>query len=203
MIVSAAAEAGLVAGAAPGDAPTATRRVRLEAVRAAGALERPPALDIVRGAVDDRSNAVRAEATRILPGGSGAGAQEVLPIFEAMLRGGDKAAREAAVIGVGELPGAGEAGARLLGEALAQRSEALRTAAARALGQLAEREPDGRAAVSGTRRARSVYDVRSAGHPRPGAGLVAAAARAAELGRALVDLRGRQHRAASSRWRRW
>jgi HEAT repeat protein len=163
VIVGVAAEVGLAPvlrqATADGD-----ETVRLDAVRAAGALK-PPALDIVRGAVDDRSNAVRAEATRILSSVSGAGAKEVLPIFESMLRGGDKSAREAAVIGVGNLPGAGEAGARLLGEALAQRSEALRTAAARALGHLAEREPD--VALGYLERAvrDSSYDVRSAAIP--------------------------------------
>jgi len=163
VIVSVAAELGLAPvlrqATADGD-----ETVRLDAVRAAGALK-PPALDIVRGAVDDRSNAVRAEATRILSSVSGAGAKEVLPIFESMLRGGDKSAREAAVIGVGSLPGAGEAGARLLGEALAQRSEALRTAAARALGHLAEREPE----VARPYLERAVrdpsYDVRTAAIP--------------------------------------
>ena len=163
VIVAVAADAGLAPvlrqATADGD-----ETVRLDAVRAAGALK-PPALDIVRGAVDDRSNAVRAEATRILSSVSGAGAREVLPIFEAMLRGGDKSAREAAVIGLGSLPGAGEAGARLLGEALSQRSEALRTAAARALGRLAEREPD--FALSYLERAvrDSSYDVRNAAIP--------------------------------------
>jgi HEAT repeat protein len=139
----------------------------------------------VRGAVDDRSNAVRAEATRILSSVSGAGAKEVLPIFESMLRGGDKSAREAAVIGLGNLPGAGEAGARLLGEALVQRSEALRTAAARALGHLAERDPDV-ALVYLERAVRdSSYDVRNAAVP----GLALAWSRkrtAAELGDALA-----------------
>jgi len=183
VIVSVAAELGLAPvlrqATADGD-----ETVRLDAVRAAGALT-PPALDIVRGAVDDRSNAVRAEATRILSSVSGAGAKEVLPIFESMLRGGDKSAREAAVIGVGSLPGAGEGGARLLGEALAQRSEALRTAAARALGHLAEREPD----VARPYLERAVrdpsYDVRTAAIT----GLALAWSRrrsAAELGEALA-----------------
>jgi HEAT repeat protein len=109
----------------------------------------------------------------------------VLPIFESMLRGGDKSAREAAVIGVGSLPGAGEAGARLLGEALAQRSEALRTAAARALGHLAEREPE----VARPYLERAVrdpsYDVRTAAIP----GLALAWSRkrtTADLGEALA-----------------
>jgi HEAT repeat protein len=139
VVVATAARVGLVAvlRQATGDGDAG---VRLDAVKAAGTLA-PPALDVVRAAVDDRANAVRAEATRILSGISGAGAREVLPIFESMLRGGDRAAREAAVTGVGDLPGAGDAGARLLGEALAQRSEALRTAAARALGRMAERDP--------------------------------------------------------------
>jgi HEAT repeat protein len=182
-VVSAAAKAGLVGvlrqASADGD-----ESVRLDAVRAAGALG-GHGLEVVRGAVDDRANSVRAEATRILAAASGAGAREVLPIFESMLRGGDKAAREAAVIGVGDLPGAGEAGARLLGEALGQRSEALRTAAARALGRLAEREPE----VAQPWLERAVrdpsYDVRNAAVP----GLALAWSRrqtAAELGEALI-----------------
>jgi hypothetical protein len=183
VIVGVAADVGLAPvlrqATADGD-----ETVRLDAVRAAGALK-PPALDIVRGAVDDRSNAVRAEATRILSSVSGAGVKEVLPIFESMLRGGDKSAREAAVIGLGNLPGAGEAGARLLGEALVQRSEALRTAAARALGRLAERDPDV-ALVYLERAVRdSSYDVRNAAVP----GLALAWSRkrtAAELGDALA-----------------
>jgi HEAT repeat protein len=140
----------------------------------------------VRGAVDDRSNAVRAEATQILSGASGAGAREVLPIFEQMLRGGDRAAREAAMIGIGQLAGAGEPGARLLGEALGQRSEALRTAAARALGQLAQREPDVALAYLERAVRDPSYDVRSAAIP----GLARAWARkqtAEELGRTLAQ----------------
>jgi HEAT repeat protein len=184
IVVASAAKAGLVGvlrqAAADGD-----ESVRLEAVRAAGGLG-GAALEVARGAIDDRSNTVRAEATRILAAVSGAGAREVLPIFESMLRGGDKAAREAAVIGVGDLQGAGEPGARLLGEALGQHSESLRTAAARALGRLAEREP----AEAEPYLARAVrdpsYDVRNAAIP----GLALAWSRrqrAAELGRVLVE----------------
>jgi HEAT repeat protein len=162
-VVDAAAKAGLASvlrqASADGD-----ESVRLEAVRAAGKLG-GPAMEVVRGAVDDRASAVRAEATRILAAASGAGAREVLPIFEAVLRGGDKPAREAAVIAIGELTGAGEAGARLLGEALGQRSESLRTAAARALGRLAEHEPDN--ALPYLERAvhDPSYDVRNAAIP--------------------------------------
>jgi HEAT repeat protein len=183
-VVSAAAKAGLVGvlrqASADGD-----ESVRLDAVRAAGSLG-GRALEVVRGAVDDRANAVRAEATRILAAVTGSGAREVLPIFESMLRGGDTTARVAAVIGVGDLQGAGEAGARLLGEALGQRSEALRTAAARALGRLADREPE----VAEPYLERAVrdpsYDVRNAAIP----GLALAWSRrqpAADLGHALVD----------------
>jgi HEAT repeat protein len=138
--------------------------VRLKAVRAAGALV-PPALDVVRGAVDDRSPIVRAEATRILAVSSGAGAREVLPIFEAALRGGDHAAREAAIAGLGELPDAGEAAAKLLAEALSQRSESTRAAAARALGRLAEKNPG--AAIPVLERALHdpAYDVANAAMP--------------------------------------
>jgi HEAT repeat protein len=183
-VVNAAAKAGLVAvlrqAAADGD-----ESVRLDAVRAAGSLG-GRALEVVRGAVDDRANAVRAEATRILAAVTGSGAREVLPIFESMLRGGDPAARVAAVIGVGDLAGAGEAGARLLGEALGQRSEALRTAAARALGRLADREPEDAQPYLERAVRDPSYDVRNAAIP----GLALAWSRrqrADELGRALVE----------------
>ena len=138
--------------------------VRLQAVRAAGALA-PPALDVVRGAVDDRSPTVRAEATRILAAASGGGASEVLPIYEAALRGGDHAARAAAIAGLGELPGPGEPAAHLLGDALQQRSESIRAAAAYALGRLAERAPA--AAIPVLERALHdpSYDVASAAVP--------------------------------------
>ena len=183
-VVSAAAKAGLVGvlrqASADGD-----ESVRLDAVRAAGALG-GNALEVVRGAIDDRANSVRAEATRILAAVSGAGAREVLPIFESMLRGGDKAAREAAVIGVGDLQGAGEAGARLLGEALGQRSEALRTAAGPARGRRPAPVPEA-APPDPERAGRGPgYDVRNSAIP----GLALAWSRrqsAAELGAALVD----------------
>src|SRR6185369_8423873 len=92
--------------------------VRLEAVRAAGAgattahggggpVPTSPRLEIVRGAVDDRSESVRAEAMRLLAGAAGGGSRDLLPTFEAMLRGGDRAAREAAVAGIGALPDPG------------------------------------------------------------------------------------------------
>ncbi len=114
--------------------------VRLQAVRAAGS-STPPELEVVRGAVDDRAPAVRAEATRLLAGTTGAGAREVIPIYEAALGGGDRVAREAAIAGLGELAAAGDAGAKLLGDAMGQRSESIRAAAARALGRLAEKNP--------------------------------------------------------------
>ena len=96
------------------------------------------ASEIVRGAVDDRSETVRAEAMRLLAGAAGGGARDVLPTFEAMLRGGDAAAREAAVAGVGELPDRGRRGhLGCSARRWSQRSESLRTAAARALGRLA------------------------------------------------------------------
>ncbi|HSS38814.1 MAG TPA: HEAT repeat domain-containing protein, partial [Polyangia bacterium] len=69
--------------------------VRLEAVRAAGAGAAAargggpgpasPRLEIVRGAVDDRSESVRAEAMRLLAGAAGGGSRDLLPTFEAML----------------------------------------------------------------------------------------------------------------------
>jgi HEAT repeat protein len=172
-IVAAAAKAdlwGLIKQAARDGDET----VRLEAVRAAGAgggaREAPgapasPRLEVVRGAVDDRSEAVRAEAMRLLAGVAGSGSRDVLPTFEAMLHGGDRAAREAAVAGIGALPDPGDAGFRLLGEAMASRSESLRTAAARAFGRLAPRAP-GRVAPVLERAVRDpAYDVRSAALP--------------------------------------
>jgi hypothetical protein len=183
LIVSAAAKAGLW-GLLRQAARDSDEAVRLEAVRAAGA-GKGVGLDIVRGAVDDRSPPVRAEAMRLLAGGAVGGARDMLPTFEAMLHGADPSARTAAVAGIGELPDAGEVGIRLLGEALSQRSEALRAAAARALGRLAEREP-ARVAPYLERAVRDVsYDVRSAALP----GLALAWSHrqdARELGRALV-----------------
>ncbi|HSY39086.1 MAG TPA: hypothetical protein VLA79_06140, partial [Polyangia bacterium] len=156
--------------------------VRLEAVRAAGAvpptghgggpaLSSPtspptsPRLEIVRGAVDDRSESVRAEAMRLLAGAAGGGSRDLLPTFEAMLHGGDRAAREAAVAGIGALPDPGDAGFRLLGEAMESRSESLRTAAARAYGRLAARAPERVAPVLERAVRDPSYDVRSAALP--------------------------------------
>ena len=66
---------------------------------------------------------------------------------------------------LGELPAAGNSAARLLEEALQQRSESIRVAAVRALGRLAERNPA--AAVPVLERALhdSSYDVASAAVP--------------------------------------
>jgi len=154
--------------------------VRLEAVRAAGAgapgghqngpalspsSPSSPRLEIVRGAVDDRSESVRAEAMRLLAGAAGGGSRDLLPTFEAMLHGGDRAAREAAVAGIGALPDPGEAGFRLLGEAMDARSESLRTAAARAYGRLAGRAPERVAPVLERAVRDPSYDVRSAALP--------------------------------------
>ena len=183
LIVEAAAKAGLW-GLLRQAARDGDEAVRLEAVQAAGAVK-GPGLDVVRGAVDDRSQTVRAEAMRLLAGGAGGGARDVLPTFEAMLHGVDASARAAAVAGIGELPDAGEGGIRLLGEALSQRSESLRAAAARALGRLAEREP-ARVTPYLERAVRDPsYDVRSAALP----GLALAwsqSMNARELGRVLV-----------------
>ncbi len=184
LIVSAAAKGGPVGPPAAGGARR--RRERAPRGGARGRRWQGIGLEIVRGAVDDRSQTVRAEAMRLLAGGGvGGGARDVLPTFEAMLHGPDASARIAAVAGIGELPDAGEAGIRLLGEALSQRSEALRAAAARALGRLAEREPT-KVAPSLERAVRDVsYDVRSAAVP----GLALAWSQsldARELGRILV-----------------
>ncbi len=145
-------------------ATDADQSVRLDAVQAAGALA-PPALDVVREAVDDRSPAVRGAATRILAATSGGGAKEVLPIYEAALHGGDHAARMAAIVGLGELSGAGDAAAHLLDEALQQRSESLRAAAAEALGRLAERSSGAALPILERALHDSSYDVVSAAVP--------------------------------------
>jgi hypothetical protein len=149
--------------------------VRLEAVRAAGAgvpaghgngsALSSPRVEIVRGAVDDRSENVRAEAMRLLAGAAGGGSRDLLPTFEAMLHGGDRAAREAAVAGIGALPDPGDAGFRLLGEAMESRSESLRTAAARAYGRLAAHAPERVAPVLERAVRDPSYDVRSAALP--------------------------------------
>ncbi|HEY6478060.1 MAG TPA: HEAT repeat domain-containing protein, partial [Polyangia bacterium] len=171
-IVAAAAKAelwGLIKQAARDGDET----VRLEAVRDAGAGApvrdaagpASPRLEIVRGAVDDRSESVRAEAMRLLAGVAGSGSRDVLPTFETMLHGGDRAAREAAVAGIGALPDPGDTGFRLLGEAMASRSESLRTAAVRAFGRLAARAPARVAPVLERAVRDPAYDVRSAAQP--------------------------------------
>jgi hypothetical protein len=192
-IVAAAAKAelwGLIKQAARDGDET----VRLEAVRAAGAGApvrqaatgpASPRLDIVRGAVDDRSEAVRAEAMRLLAGVAGSGARDVIPTFEAMLHGGDRAAREAAVAGIGALPDPGDAGFRLLGEAMGSRSESLRTAATRAFGRLAARSPARVAPVLERAVRDPAYDVRSAALPALAA-VWSQQMDAHALGRALV-----------------
>ncbi|HVZ87120.1 MAG TPA: hypothetical protein VHG72_09125, partial [Polyangia bacterium] len=110
---------------------------------------------------------------------------DVLPTFEAMFRGGDRAAREAAVAGVGELPDPGDAGLRLLDEAIGSRSESIRTAATRAYGQLAARLPAQVAAPLDRAVRDPAYDVRSAA--RPALAVVwSQQMNARELGRALV-----------------
>ena len=182
LIVGAAAKAGLW-GLLRQAARDGDESVRLEAVRAAGAAK-GPGLDIVRGAVEDRGQSVRAEAMRLIAGGAGGG-RDVLPTFEAMLRGGDRAAREAAAAGIGELDDPGETGVRLLGELLSQRSESLRAAAARALGRLATRAPE-RVTPHLEKAVRDpAYDVRDAALP----GLARAWSKrygARELGRMLA-----------------
>jgi len=163
LIVTAAAKAGLW-GLLRQAARDGDDSVRLEAVRAAGA-GKGPGLDIVRGAVDDHAQGVRAEAMRVLAGGAGGGARDVLPTFETMLRSGDHSAREAATAGIGELVDPGDAGIRLLGEALGARSESLREAAARALGRLAAREPARVAPLLERAVHDPAYDVRDAALP--------------------------------------
>jgi hypothetical protein len=187
-IVSTAARVGswglLKQAARDGDEAVRIDAVRAAAVRGGGA-GGGPGLEIVRGALDDRAESVRAEAMRLLAGGASGAGRDALPTFEAMLRGGDRAAREAAVEGIGELSDPAEAGLALLGEAIGSRSESLRTAAAKALGRLAVRQPE-RVAPLLERAVRDpAYDVRRAATPA----LALAWSRtmdARALGRALV-----------------
>jgi hypothetical protein len=102
---------------------------------------------------------------RLLAGAAGGGSRDLLPTFEAMLHGGDRAAREAAVAGIGALPDPGDAGFRLLSQAMESRSESLRTAAARAYGRLAGRAPERVAPVLERAVRDPSYDVRSAALP--------------------------------------
>ena len=158
--VRAASLAGLVpvlrqAAADPDEA------VRLETVKAAASVE-PPALDILQQAVEDRASVVRAEATRRLAAVSGAGAEQVLPIFEAMLRSGDPVVGKAGAAALADLAGASAQAIRLLDAALRQRGEAVRTAAAEALGRIAEREPAQATAILERTLGDPAHDVRMA-----------------------------------------
>ena len=162
LIVAAAARRGDVGPPAAGGARR-RRSVRLEAVRAAGA-GKGPGLEIVRGAVDDRSQIVRAEAMRLLAGARRAArvtrCRRSRRCFTARSRGacgGGGRHRRAARRGRG--------GRAAAGEALGARSEALRAAAARALGRIAARDPE-RARAPLERAVRDpAYDVRSAALP--------------------------------------
>jgi HEAT repeat protein len=144
--------------------------VRLDAVRAAGAQaaggpSATAALEILRAAVEDRSDLVRNEAMRLLPGTAAGAAREALPTFEALLRGGDPVSRAAAIASIGELPDPGDAGFGLLSEAMQSRSEAVRAAAARALGRLAARHPDRSGPLLEKAVRDPAFDVRSAALP--------------------------------------
>ncbi|HXU62526.1 MAG TPA: HEAT repeat domain-containing protein [Polyangia bacterium] len=167
-IVSAAAQAGLW-GLVRQAARDSDETVRLEAVRIAGHHASGPdsaaALAIVHGAVEDRSDLVRSEATRLVPGTAAGGASDALPSFEAMLRSGDAGTRAAAIAGIGELPDPGDAGFALLTEAMQSRSEAVRAAAAHALGRLATRTPQRVGALLEKAVRDPAYDVRSAALP--------------------------------------
>src|SRR5262249_26823875 len=88
---------------------------------------------------EDRHLLVRTEAIRRLAGVSGVSAEQVLPIFESMLRSGDPGTRRAGALALGDLAGAGEVATRLLAAALRQPGEGVRAAAAEAAGRIAER----------------------------------------------------------------
>jgi len=167
-IVSAAAQAGLW-GLVRQAARDPDETVRLEAVRTAGHHASGPdaaaALGIVHGAVEDRSDLVRSEATRLVPGTAAGGTRDALPSFEAMLRSADAGTRAAAIAGIGELPDPGDAGFALLSDAMHARSEAVRAAAARALGRLAARTPQRVGALLEKAVRDPAYDVRSAALP--------------------------------------
>ncbi|HXJ23347.1 MAG TPA: HEAT repeat domain-containing protein [Polyangia bacterium] len=168
-IVTAAAQAGLW-GLLKQAAHDGDDTVRLESVRAAGVHptggpNAAAALEILHAAVEDRSDVVRSEAMRLLPGTAAGGGREALPTFEALLRGGDPASRAAAIASIGELPDPGDAGFALLAEAMQSRSEAVRAAAARALGRLASHLPERAGALLEKAVRDPAYDVRSAALP--------------------------------------
>lgn len=135
--------------------------IRLEAVRAAANLK-PPALEVLQSAIEDRSVVVRTEAIRKLAGVSGGNAEQVLTIFEAMLRSGDPGTRRAGALALGDLTGATEAAIRLLASALRQRGEGVRAAAAEALGRVAERDPERATPLLERTLADPAHDVRAA-----------------------------------------
>jgi HEAT repeat protein len=114
--------------------------MRLEAMRAATTMD-PVLLDILQAGAEDRDAFVRAEAVRALATTSGAGAAKVLPVFETMLRAGDPATRRAGAIALGEMTGAADSAAAILGLVLRQRGESVRAAAADAIARLAQRDP--------------------------------------------------------------
>jgi hypothetical protein len=135
-----AAAANSLAGLLRQAASDADEGIRLEAVRAAAALT-PPVLEVLQRATDDRAAAVRAEAVKRLAGVSGAGARQVLPVFEVMLRSGDPATRRAGIVALGDMADANETVTRLLTEILHQPGESVRAAAVESLGRIAARDP--------------------------------------------------------------
>jgi len=177
----------MLAAAAPVRAAAVDRdpAVRRAAMAAAGGVgER--GVPLLAAALDDTDASVRVAAMRALGvAATGAGGEEVAAALERIAQTGAPEEREAAM---GALAGAGAPGAaragELIGETLGLRSEALRGAAARAAGRLAEL--DAARAVPLLERALSdsAHDVRRAATP----GLALAYARSlepAELARRL------------------
>ena len=135
--------------------------MRLEAMKAAAAME-PILLDILQAGAEDRDAFVRAEAVRALATASGAGAAKVLPVFESMLRAGDPATRRAGAIALGEMAGAADSAAAMLGVVLRQRGESVRAAAADAIARIAQRDPKAATPLLEQALADPAHDVHSA-----------------------------------------
>ena len=135
--------------------------MRLEAMKAAAAID-PVLLDVLQAGAEDRDAFVRAEAVRALATASGAGAAKVLPVFETMLRAGDPATRRAGAIALGEMAGAADSAAAMLGAVLRQRGESVRAAAADAIARIAQRDPKAATPLLEQALADPAHDVHSA-----------------------------------------
>lgn len=113
--------------------------MRIEALRGAASLT-PPAVGLLRTAVDSGPPNVRAEAIRLLVQAGGNAAAEVLPIFEAMARASEIETRRTAALSLGDLVGAETEAVQVLAQLMSSRSEMVRRSATEALSAVASRQ---------------------------------------------------------------